>query len=191
MRPAWSSPKLAFRSGSCLIGTAGFVQREQCLVACVSPPVVNRNKGQEGIRGQGALCEKHPSPHPTSGPCCRSRCCVSQVTAVSSAHTHTGTESLGDLSPNRSTHPLPGRRERRREKPQGKKQKGRTSLRPLGGRGNLNSLKRSSLPLSPPLSCTWEPAEPSPSSGFSLRARRSEAWRAASPPPPKAKRLLF
>lgn len=76
--------------------------------------VANRKKGQEEDTWGLYLYERHHSPLLWEW----AGVCVSQVTAVSAAHTHKETESLGNVSPNPRHTPsppsLPSQREQSR-----------------------------------------------------------------------------
>lgn len=122
VRPHLSSPKLALRSGSCLIGTSGFVHQGQH-TCCLSPLWSTETKPRGDTSGQGATGE--PFLPTTPSRCCGREGCVSQVTALSSAHRTRRHSTCGTCLqipgsarlPAASRSAPPSRRQQRREKP--------------------------------------------------------------------------
>ena len=162
-----------------------------------------RKQSQEGIPRVRALLQSHSFPPTTPSRCCGREGCVSQVTALSSAHSRGGHTASGGLvsksqapPPARHSLPCPAKPQtaKAREAQGAMNQSERTSLRPLGGRGSLSRLKRPSFP-APLLTlrCPWEPAETAQPKELSLCALSSGDPAHRLPPllRPRAKRLLF
>ena len=193
VRPHLSSPKLALRSGSCLIGTSGFVHQGQHTCCVFITFVVNGNKAKRGYLGSGRYWRAIPSHHPI--PVLRKRGLCEPSHCPELCAQHEETQHFRDVSPNprrrappRHLPPCPAKPQtaKVREAQGAMTPSGRTSLRPLGGRESLSRLKRPSLPATPlTLRCPWEPAEPAPSKGRSLCVLSSRAPHTASPPPPQ------
>ena len=172
------------------------------LVVCLPPLWSTGTKPRGDTSGQGAIGE--PFLPTTPSRCCGREGHVSQVTALSSAHStrrHSicgtrlqiaGTARLPHALLPPPPSPAKPQTAKAREAQGAMKPSGKTSLRPLGGRESLSRLKRPSLPATPlTLRCPWEPAKPARSKGRSLCVLSSRAG--AQPPRlrPRAKRLLF